>query len=107
MNIMLVTVRERTKGNWHPQGAGGKNSVILKQFLHGIHPVCTHRLGERRCHGVLLSVLAEKAIGLSVQISLFSIGASVVFSAIIGILFGIIPAFKAARLDPSQSLRHS
>lgn len=107
MNIMLVTVRERTKEIGIRKALGAKNSVILKQFL--MESILYALIGSVSgvAMGVLLSVLAEKAIGLSVQISLFSIGASVVFSAIIGILFGIIPAFKAARLDPSQSLRHS
>ena len=107
MNIMLVTVRERTKEIGIRKALGAKNSVILKQFL--MESILYALIGSVSgvAMGVLLSVLAEKAIGLSVQISLFSIGASVVFSAIIGILFGIIPAFKAARLDPNQSLRHS
>jgi len=106
MNIMLVTVRERTKEIGIRKALGAKNSVILKQFLTEsiLYALIGSVIGI--LFGITLSMLVESIIGLDHRISLLSVVVSVVFSGMIGILFGIIPAIKAANLDPSESLRH-
>jgi putative ABC transport system permease protein len=106
MNIMLVSVTERTKEIGLRLAIGALEREVLLQFL--IEAVVLAGLG-----GVIGIVLATGAsIGLSVLMNVpyvFNPGVnllSFVFSAGIGVLFGYFPARRAARLDPIEALRH-
>jgi putative ABC transport system permease protein len=108
MNIMLVSVTERTKEIGILKAIGAKRSDILLQFL--IEAVVISLLGG--FIGVLLGyglgVLASIAIPNMppANVPLWAIGIAFGFSAGVGILFGILPAAKAANLNPIDALRY-
>ena len=106
MNIMLVSVTERTREIGLRLAIGALEREVLLQFL--IEAVVLAVLG-----GVLGMLLALGAsIGLSLLMSIpfvFNLGVNLlafVFSAAIGVLFGFVPARRAARLNPIEALRH-
>jgi putative ABC transport system permease protein len=106
MNIMLVSVTERTREIGLRLAIGALEGEVLLQFL--IEAVVLSALG-----GLIGIVLATGAsIGLARLMDVpyvFNVGVnllSFVFSAAIGVLFGYVPARRAARLDPIEALRH-
>jgi putative ABC transport system permease protein len=106
MNIMLVSVTERTKEIGLRQAVGAKTNDILGQFL--VEAVTVSLLGG--LIGIVIGVgasigLAQLA-GFSTLVDVNSIIYSVVFSALVGIVFGYYPARKAAFLDPIEALRY-
>ncbi|MDU4962517.1 MAG: ABC transporter permease [Sporomusaceae bacterium] len=106
MNIMLVSVTERTREIGIRKALGAKHRDILLQFL--IEAVVIGVLGG--VIGILLGVGASGIIsafaGWNTVISPLSIAAAFAFSVAIGMFFGIYPAQKAARLDPIVALRY-
>jgi putative ABC transport system permease protein len=106
MNIMLVSVTERTREIGLRQAVGAKTRDILTQFL--VEAVTLSVLGG--IVGILLGVLASKLISIFAQWStVVSPGAillAFVFSALVGVFFGFYPARKAALLDPIDALRY-
>ena len=111
MNIMLVSVTERTKEIGIRMAIGAKASDILLQFL--IESVILSLAGGLA--GVIIGVLGAKFIEIMAaanevdlvpSISLFSIVLSFGFSAMVGIGFGFYPAFKASKLNPIDALRY-
>lgn len=106
MNIMLVSVTERTKEIGLRQAVGAKTHDILGQFL--VEAVTLSLLGGGL--GILIGVLVSFAIsqfaGWNTVVSVPSIVAAVVFSALVGVFFGYYPARKAAYLDPIEALRY-
>jgi putative ABC transport system permease protein len=106
MNIMLVSVTERTREIGVRKAIGAKRSNILAQFL--IEAVTLSAVGG--VIGVLLGsgLTLTLRYGLSVPASLsfFWIVTALVMCAMIGIVFGVYPAWKAARLDPVEALRY-
>jgi macrolide transport system ATP-binding/permease protein len=105
MNIMLVSVTERTKEIGLRKALGAKRKDILSQFLS--EAVVVSLLGG--FFGVVFAWCASLAIaflaGWSTPISLFSILLAVLFSGGIGVIFGLYPAQKASRLNPIDALR--
>jgi putative ABC transport system permease protein len=106
MNIMLVSVAERTREIGVRLAIGALEREVLLQFL--IEAVVLAAFG-----GLLGIVLATGAsIGLAALMEVpyqFNAGINAlafVFSAVIGVVFGYFPARRAARLDPIESLRH-
>ena len=106
MNIMLVSVTERTKEIGLRQAVGAKTKDILAQFL--VEAVTLSLLGG--IIGIVLGSAASLAISYFAQWStLISPGAvalAFVFSALVGVFFGYYPARKAAFLDPIDALRY-
>ena len=106
MNIMLVTVTERTREIGLKKAIGARKKTIMMQFL--TEAVVLTSLGGLL--GVLTGLLLAKLIsmlnGTPMAISIPASVFSVLFSMLIGIVFGLIPSWKAANLDPIEALRH-
>ena len=105
MNIMLVTVVERTKEIGIRKALGAKNRDILKQFLFEsiILTVFGGLIGM--VVGILFGLLAGVIMGIKPIFSLLSIRVSLSISVIVGIIFGVSPARRAAKLNPIDALR--
>jgi putative ABC transport system permease protein len=106
MNIMLVSVTERTREIGLRQAVGAKTRDILSQFL--VEAVTLSILGG--IIGIILGVAASLLISHFAQwstlVSPTSIMMAFVFSALVGVFFGYYPARKAAFLDPIDALRY-
>jgi macrolide transport system ATP-binding/permease protein len=106
MNIMLVSVTERTREIGLRKAIGANNHDIMVQFL--IESVLMSLIGGLSgiAIGTGVSILITSFAGWAVQVSLFSIVLSTGFSLLIGIVFGLWPAKQAAELDPISALRY-
>jgi putative ABC transport system permease protein len=105
MNIMLVSVTERTKEIGLRKAVGATRLNILSQFL--IEAVVLTAIGGLLglAIGELASILMNKYSPLPAFVPVWAIVVGVGISAAVGIVFGLWPAWKAARLDPIESLR--
>jgi putative ABC transport system permease protein len=106
MNIMLVSVTERTREIGVRKAVGATRANILWQFL--IEAVVLTALGgvAGLCVGEAASLLMNKYSPLPAFVPLWAILVGIGISASVGILFGLWPAWKAARLDPIEALRY-
>jgi len=106
MNIMLVSVTERTREIGIRLAIGAMEKQVLMQFL--IEAVVLSCFGG--IIGILLGIAAAAAGASALKVPLiFNIGIIIiafVFSAAVGVVFGFFPARKAALLDPIEALRH-
>ena len=106
MNIMLVSVTERTREIGVRKALGATYSVIVTQFL--IEAVVISLMGG--IIGIILGIGSSKLIGMasgmSTVISIPTIVMSFAFSMAIGLIFGLLPSIKAANLNPIDALRH-
>jgi putative ABC transport system permease protein len=105
MNIMLVSVTERTKEIGVRKAVGATRLDILSQFL--IEAVVLTAIGgiAGLIVGEVASLLMNKYSPLPAYVPLWAIGVGVGISAAVGIVFGLWPAWKAARLNPIDALR--
>ncbi len=106
MNIMLVSVTERTREIGLRMSVGARSRDILRQFLVEAVVLCLvgGAMGIILGHGG--AYLVWRLLGWPVQTSPTAIAAAVIVSASVGILFGFYPAWKASRLDPIEALRY-
>ncbi len=105
MNIMFVSVTERTREIGIRKAIGAKRRTILTQFLFESSTICL--LGG--LVGVVLAVGVTQIINslvMPASISLPIVVVALVVSVLVGVFSGIVPAFKASRLDPIEALRY-
>jgi putative ABC transport system permease protein len=106
MNIMLVSVTERTREIGIRMAIGARSSAVRSQFL--IESIVLSLMGGTV--GIILGIVVSLAIpamlGWPTLVSMMAIVGSVLFSAAVGIFFGYYPARKAASLDPIEALRY-
>ncbi|MBN1345310.1 MAG: ABC transporter permease, partial [Phycisphaerae bacterium] len=106
MNIMLVSVTERTREIGTRLAIGALEREVLLQFL--VEAVALSSLGG--LFGILLGLGASFGLKSVLQVPfVFDPGIAIIaflFSAAVGVIFGYFPALKAARLDPIEALRH-
>ncbi len=104
MNIMLVSVTERTREIGLRKALGATPEAIRNQFL--VEAISLSCLGG--VIGIILGVLISFAVGhfITTTVPLYSIALSFGFSMLVGIVFGVAPAIRASRLNPIQALRY-
>lgn len=105
MNIMLVSVTERTREIGIKKALGARRKVILKQFL--IEAVILTLMGGviGVISGIISGFVITQSLAYPYILSLLSVVVSLVFCCIIGIVFGLLPAIKASKLNPIEALR--
>jgi len=106
MNIMLVSVTERTKEIGLRMAVGAKARDILFQFLTEAVVLCLFGGAMGIALGRGASMLVTSMLRWPTQVSIPTIVVAVAVSAFVGILFGFYPAWKASRLDPIEALRY-
>jgi putative ABC transport system permease protein len=106
MNIMLVSVTERTKEIGLRQAVGAKTKDILSQFLVEAVTLSVAGGAAGIALGVTASLLISYFAGWSTVVSLGAILIAFLFSALVGVTFGYYPARKAAYMDPIEALHY-
>jgi len=106
MNIMLVSVTERTKEIGLKMAVGARENVILGQFLTEAAVLTSLGGVLGVVCGILLAQMISRVMKMPVALSLPACIIAVLFSMIIGIVFGLVPAIKASRLNPIEALKH-
>jgi putative ABC transport system permease protein len=106
MNIMLVSVTERTREIGIRKAIGAQKRAILAQFV--IEAVALSWVGG--LIGIFLGVvggnLVAVALGVTVVVPIFWIIIGLLLTTFVGVVFGVYPAIKAANLDPIEALRY-
>ncbi|ALS36772.1 putative ABC transport system permease protein [Enterococcus rotai] len=106
MNIMLVSVTERTREIGVKKALGARRKVILEQFL--VESVTLTIFGG--ILGIIVGVIIGKVVTSILYypfiVSIVSVVGSIGFCSLIGIIFGLMPAVKASKLDPIEALRY-
>ena len=106
MNIMLVSVTERTREIGIRKALGARTSSIMTQFLSESAIISLTGGVIGIILGVLGAFLLCALIGLTPKVNFSTVFGATFFSSAVGIFFGIYPAKKAAKLSPIEALRH-
>jgi macrolide transport system ATP-binding/permease protein len=106
MNIMLVSVTERTREIGLRMAVGARAANILRQFLVEAVVLCLIGGAVGIVMGRTCSIIVQQVLHWPTETSLPAVVAAVVVSASVGIVFGYYPAWKASRLDPIDALRY-
>lgn len=106
MNTMLVSVTERTREIGLKKALGATRKIILAQFLTEATVLSLVGGVLGIVFGILISYVATSFLEYPFGIDIFSVIISVSFSLIIGIVFGFLPAYQAAKLKPIDALRY-
>jgi putative ABC transport system permease protein len=106
MNIMLVSVTERTKEIGLRQAVGAKTRDILSQFLVEAVTLSVAGGAAGIVIGITASMLISHFARWSTVVSPGSIALAFLFSGLVGVFFGFYPARKAAFMDPIEALRY-
>lgn len=106
MNIMLVSVTERTREIGLKKAIGARKNRILAQFLTEAAVLTSLGGIIGTITGIALAEVIGKISNVPIAISIPAVILAIAFSTIIGVVFGLLPAVKAANLDPIVALRH-
>lgn len=106
MNIMLVSVTERTREIGTRKALGAKSAIIKMQFIIESMIICAIGGILGTILGITLGAVVAIILGTQFTISIPAILISVGFSMLIGVFFGFYPANKAAKMDPIEALRY-
>ena len=106
MNIMLVSVTERTREIGLKKAIGARKNKILAQFLTEAAVLTSLGGILGTITGIIFAEAISRISNVPVAISIPAVIIAIVFSMLIGIIFGFFPAVKAANLDPIVALRH-
>ena len=106
MNIMLVSVTERTSEIGLKKAIGARKRVILTQFLTEAAVLTSMGGIIGVVAGIAMAQAISKIAQVPVGISIPAIIGSVIFSTVIGVIFGFVPSIKASNLNPIDALRH-
>lgn len=104
MNIMMVSVTERTKEIGLKKAIGARRGTILRQFLTEASVLCGIGGVLGVAAGIGLAALLSAVMDMPTAISIPACIISVVFSTLIGLIFGLMPAIKASKLNPIEAL---
>ena len=106
MNIMLVSITERTREIGTRKALGATNGSIRLQFITESIVICIVGGMLGMILGMIIATVATNMMGYAVSPSVTGIVVSVSFSILIGVFFGYYPANKAAKLNPIEALRY-
>ena len=106
MNIVLATVMERTREIGIRRATGARRTDIVRQFLTESVLISVGGGALGICFGFFLSWLIARAAEWKTIVTTSSVLIAFGVSVVVGVVFGIYPAMKAARIDPIEALRY-
>ena len=106
MTVMLVSVNERTREIGIKKALGATMNTILNEFLFEALTICVLGSIIGSSFGLIIIKLGENLFNISAEISLLSIIVSFSSAILTGVVFGIYPAYKAAKMKPVDALRY-